>query len=96
MNLCENIWNHELAMRRLLSLLRNSQSACTDAECFQFSQPNTGDNGVMMMTLCWLAIAFFLNMFRPSSLRNQEHDLKPHNNGGNGEGRDPPASPNAF
>ena len=32
---CECIFNHEMAMRRLLSLLRQSQSYCTDNECFQ-------------------------------------------------------------
>ena len=32
---CECIFNHEMAMRRLLSLLRSSQSYCNDNECFQ-------------------------------------------------------------
>ena len=32
---CECIFNHEMAMRRLLSLLRQSQSYCTDNECLQ-------------------------------------------------------------
>ncbi len=32
---CECIFNHEMAMRRLLSLLRGSQSYCTDNECIQ-------------------------------------------------------------
>jgi len=32
---CECIFNHEMAMRRLLSLLRQSQSYCTDNECIQ-------------------------------------------------------------
>ena len=30
---CECIWSHEMAMRRLLSLLRQSQAYCTDNEC---------------------------------------------------------------
>lgn len=31
---CECVFNHETAMRRLLSLLRNSQQGfCTDSEC---------------------------------------------------------------
>ncbi|KDR20087.1 hypothetical protein L798_05482 [Zootermopsis nevadensis] len=30
---CEWIWNHEMTMRRLLSLLRQSQAYCTDSEC---------------------------------------------------------------
>jgi hypothetical protein len=32
---CECIFSHEMAMRRLLSLLRQSQSYCTDNECIQ-------------------------------------------------------------
>ena len=32
---CECIFSHEMAMRRLLSLLRQSQSYCTDNECSQ-------------------------------------------------------------
>jgi len=35
---CECIFNHEMAMRRLLSLLRQSQAYCTDSECMQVSQ----------------------------------------------------------
>ena len=44
---CECIFNHEMAMRRLLSLLRSSQAACTDNECFQdgLSGPGQGDAG---------------------------------------------------
>ena len=32
---CECIFSHEMAMRRLLNLLRQSQSYCTDNECNQ-------------------------------------------------------------
>ena len=32
---CECIFSHEMAMRRLLSLLRQSQNYCTDNECIQ-------------------------------------------------------------
>ena len=39
---CECIFNHEMAMRRLLSLLRSSQSYCTDNECFQDGLPGPG------------------------------------------------------
>ena len=37
---CECIYSHEMAMRRLLSLLRQSQSYCTDNECPQVNQIN--------------------------------------------------------
>merc|ERR1712203_1087304 len=46
---CECIFNHEMAMRRLLSLLRSSQSTCTDNECFTDGLPGpataTGGDG---------------------------------------------------
>ncbi|MEE6462225.1 hypothetical protein FKM82_001525 [Ascaphus truei] len=32
---CECICSHDYAMRRLINLLRQSQSYCTDTECFQ-------------------------------------------------------------
>ena len=40
---CECIFNHEMAMRRLLSLLRGSQSYCTDNECLQDGLPGPGE-----------------------------------------------------
>jgi len=40
---CECIFNHEMAMRRLLSLLRSSQSYCTDEECLQDGLPGPGE-----------------------------------------------------
>merc|ERR1712080_555332 len=54
---CECIFNHEMAMRRLLSLLRNSQSACTDSECFTDGLPgpanNTGGEPGSFMMMGW-------------------------------------------
>ena len=38
----ECIFNHEMAMRRLLSLLRSSQTYCTDNECLQDGLPGPG------------------------------------------------------
>ncbi|KAH8041241.1 hypothetical protein HPB51_014389 [Rhipicephalus microplus] len=32
---CECIFSHDAAMQRLISLLRSSQSACTDSQCLQ-------------------------------------------------------------
>ena len=42
---CECIFNHEMAMRRLLSLLRSSQTYCTDNECLQDGLPGPGEAG---------------------------------------------------
>merc|ERR1711899_247145 len=70
---CECIFNHEMAMRRLLSLLRQSQSYCTDNECAQDGLPGptegNGDNTFFMMAMAWVVLAMFLYLFRPSALR---------------------------
>uniref|UniRef100_A0A0A9X760 Small integral membrane protein 14 n=1 Tax=Lygus hesperus TaxID=30085 RepID=A0A0A9X760_LYGHE len=94
MDLCGVIWNHEMTMRRLLSLLRQSQTTCSDTECYGPIQTNSGNDGFMMMTLCWMAVAFLLYIMRPASIRNRENDMKPaRGNGDNGDGGNPPASP---
>ncbi|XP_075220193.1 small integral membrane protein 14 [Lycorma delicatula] len=95
MDPCECIWNHELAMRRLLSLLRQSQTACTDNECFSElplspgSTPTEG-NSFMLMAMCWFALAVLLYFLRPQSLRNQ-NDSKPRNNEPDNDGQ--PSAP---
>uniref|UniRef100_R4G8H9 Small integral membrane protein 14 n=1 Tax=Rhodnius prolixus TaxID=13249 RepID=R4G8H9_RHOPR len=98
MDLCGAIWNHEMAMRRLLSLLRQSQQTCSDTQCFSTVYPTqAGDSGLMLM-MCWMALAFFLYLLRPASIRTKENDLKPRGNG-SGEGGNPPpptSPPNAF
>lgn len=78
---CECIWSHEMAMRRLIAWLRQSQSYCTDNECIDdlnLPQSNPA-SGFLMMSLF---IAFVLAMFmmRPSSLRTLPQDSKPSRN----------------
>jgi len=86
---CECIFNHEMAMRRLLSLLRQSQSYCTDNECAQDGLPGptegNGDNTFFMMAMAWVVLAMFLYLFRPSALRG---DAKGNRGGGPGNQRD--------
>ncbi|XP_021251413.1 small integral membrane protein 14 [Numida meleagris] len=91
---CECICSHEHAMRRLINLLRQSQSYCTDTECLQeLPGPNfAGDNVVSfaMVVMAWVVIAFVLFLLRPSNLRNSSTAGKPtspHN------GQEPPAPP---
>ncbi|KAK3609007.1 hypothetical protein CHS0354_019820 [Potamilus streckersoni] len=85
---CECLWNHESAMQRLINLLRNSQDACTDTNCFselpgQNTSPDGGFSTMMLMMLGWLVMATALYLFRPQSLRDRG-DMKPSgNNGGN-------------
>lgn len=90
---CECIFSHEMAMRRLISLLRNSQSYCTDTECLQEMPSPQGDGAGQMsffvMAAAWVVIALVLFMLRPSSLRNRG-DEKPSNNQGP-QGSPPPA-----
>jgi len=98
---CECIFNHEMAMRRLLSLLRSSQAYCTDNECLQDGLPGPGDAGAvgggsdsfMMMMVGWMLMAVMMYFLRPSSMRNNSLEGKPRGPGGAGgsEPRDPPA-----
>ncbi|XP_055707862.1 small integral membrane protein 14 [Phlebotomus papatasi] len=67
---CECIWSHEIAMRRLLTLLRQNQNYCTDTECIDLpsSNPDNLGTGFTTMTM-FLVFAVILFMMRPSSLR---------------------------
>jgi len=91
---CECIFNHEMAMRRLLSLLRQSQSYCTDNECTDGTLPGPSEStggaadSFLMMTMIWAMLAIALYLFRPSSLRNQG-DQKPSQPPGGGGNNDP-------
>ena len=79
---CECIFNHEMAMRRLLSLLRSSQTYCTDNECLQDGMPGpsqtegTSDNFMMMM-IGWMLMAAVMFFLRPNSMRNNSAEGKP-------------------
>jgi len=100
MDPCECIWGHEMAMRRLLSLLRQSQSYCTDTECFEdVAGPQTrnqGENFFFMALICVFAIA--LVILRPRNmLRGQIDDnSKPSSGSGNEDGSSGSPPPTAF
>ncbi|XP_014673481.1 PREDICTED: small integral membrane protein 14-like [Priapulus caudatus] len=92
---CECIFSHEGAMRRLISLLRNTQSYCSDTECYQeFPGPEAGSEGgfsIGLMLVIWIALAVVLFLVRPSSMRHRG-DEKPAP--GNEEPtNEPPAPP---
>ncbi|KAL7015769.1 hypothetical protein ACKWTF_016666 [Chironomus riparius] len=77
-SLCECIFSHEFAMRRLLNLLRNGQSACTDNECTDLVRHQSGsssanDDGVNNFTflIFMLIAAVILYLIRPNSLRQR-------------------------
>lgn len=93
---CECFWSHELAMRRLMSLLRQGQSYCNDNECTDLpSLPNvTGGANffLIVMALIFVAVMYVL---RPSSMR-RSNDLNkslppPSNDGPNNDGGAPPS-----
>lgn len=91
---CECVYSHELAMQRLISLLRNSQAYCTTEECFTSppgpiaTQNDGGTDGTFMMfAMGWVLLALVLYFMRPTSL-TQRGDAKPSRN--NGPSQPPP------
>ncbi|KXJ13221.1 small integral membrane protein 14 [Exaiptasia diaphana] len=92
---CECVYTYEGAMRRLISLLRSSQSYCTDNQCLQElpgpQQGNStgpeGNSTTLFLIMAWIAIAFILFLLRPQRLR-QGGD-KPTSR--EGPSQDPPA-----
>ncbi|XP_015594315.1 small integral membrane protein 14 isoform X1 [Cephus cinctus] len=94
---CECIWSHELAMQRLLSILRQTQAYCTDNECLNLSRlpgPRNGlpssDFFLMCMTFGIIALMYAL---RPRSLRQERAEGSKTRNNGGGPNGDPPAPP---
>lgn len=95
---CECICSHEHAMRRLLNLLRQSQSFCTDTECLQElpgpNELNGAQNDItwQMIFIGWLILALLLFLLRPTSLRSSrlaDKSIGPPNSGN----REPPVPP---
>ncbi|XP_077461704.1 small integral membrane protein 14 [Stigmatopora argus] len=95
---CECICSHEHAMRRLINLLRHTQSYCTDTECpMELPGPSEGSTGggeltVPIIMMGWMILAVILFLLRPTTLRGSsspEKPTEPYNRGG----REPPAPP---
>lgn len=90
---CECIWSHEMAMRRLLSILRNGQSYCTDNECIDLpNAPNQGASGNFFMMMLFMIFAVILYVMRPASLRRRndlDKALPPSNGGPSNDGAPP-------
>jgi len=95
---CECVFSHEAAMRRLLSLLRNSQNYCTDNECVQ-EFPNQdgvsglfgGGNTMFLIMTMWMVMALALFFLRPPSMRRSQQGKPPPSN--DGQGPNPPPAP---
>ncbi|XP_029053225.1 small integral membrane protein 14 [Osmia bicornis bicornis] len=96
-DLCECIWSHELAMQRLLSILRQSQSYCTDNECFSVSrlpEPSavpTSSN--FYMTCLIIAFMVLMHVLRPNSLRRLRNNNVKDRDNERDSSDDPPAPP---
>ncbi|KAM4604195.1 small integral membrane protein 14 [Polymixia lowei] len=97
---CECICSHEYAMKRLINLLRQSQSYCTDTECLQEMPGPSGSTGgggggdltLLMVLMGWMLLALLLFLFRPPSLRGSRPTGKPTRSH-NSHDREPPAPP---
>ena len=80
---CECIFSPTGAMRRLISLLRNSQSHCTDEQCFGTPPGPSGNDetGMAMfyMAIAWVVIVAILYLMRPQSLKNSGSKPVPDN-----------------
>ncbi|XP_077299313.1 small integral membrane protein 14 [Arctopsyche grandis] len=91
MDPCECI-SQEFAVRRLLSLLRQTQSYCLDTHCLEelnHPESDATSENFLLMTLV-MAFAMIIYFLRPRSSRQNVHDQKvPSNN----QGPQPP--PNA-
>uniref|UniRef100_A0A0N5AAX6 Small integral membrane protein 14 n=1 Tax=Syphacia muris TaxID=451379 RepID=A0A0N5AAX6_9BILA len=74
---CECLFSHEAAMRRLLSLLRDSQGYCTDSECLRDGPGIDGNgllqgNNLMVIVFLWTILAVVLYYLRPKSMRRSQ------------------------
>uniref|UniRef100_A0A8C6GTQ5 Small integral membrane protein 14 n=1 Tax=Mus spicilegus TaxID=10103 RepID=A0A8C6GTQ5_MUSSI len=76
---CECVCSHEHAMRRLINLLRQSQSYCTDTECLRELPGPSSDSGISItvILMAWMVIAVLLFLLRPPNLRGSSLPGKP-------------------
>ncbi|XP_055837502.1 small integral membrane protein 14 [Episyrphus balteatus] len=90
---CECVWTHEMAIRRLLSLIRQSQSSCTDTECIDLPSslpsPTGGEETSFTMMTMFMILAVILYFIRPDSIIKVVNSKKPGDRPSGG--RDPPS-----
>jgi len=97
---CINILNHEGRMQRLISMLRNSQTSCTDSDCLTdgglsvnpTGSVNGSESQLTFMTLMmgWILIAVVLYFMRPNR-RQSKNPMKPSPDANQGNGDQDPA-----
>ena len=81
---CQCVCSTEWAMRRLLSILRQSQQHCTENECFPeapaLQQPPSDNwDQTMLMMIMWAMFAILLFTTRPNSLRGRQAEKSDRN-----------------
>jgi hypothetical protein len=98
-NPCACMWNHDLAMQRLLSILRQSQAYCTDNECLTVSRlpgpGNASSESDFMMVCLFAIVGMLLYALRPKSLRQSEDGAKSRDSDPGFDG-EPPLPPPAV
>ncbi|KAK6624976.1 hypothetical protein RUM43_005267 [Polyplax serrata] len=93
---CECIWSHNMAVRRLLSLLRQSQAYCSDIECLNElpgSNISTPDQDYFFVAACCFLFALFMYVLRPNAYRRRDEDLvklRNNENDSSGNSSSPP------
>uniref|UniRef100_A0A914NJM5 Small integral membrane protein 14 n=1 Tax=Meloidogyne incognita TaxID=6306 RepID=A0A914NJM5_MELIC len=71
MDPCECFFNHESLMRRILSILRDSQTDCTDTECTTGTgDPSCAGSNMMLIAMAWGLFAMMMFFMRPASMRS--------------------------
>ena len=89
-------------MQRLLSLLRQSQTACTDIDCLDQVQRLEGplassseDNNFILLTGIWVVVVLALYLMRPNPARTDDETVKNISSDGSGNSgsNDPPPPP---
>jgi len=94
---CECVFNQFGSMQRLLSMMREGQSYCTDTECMDppLSGNSEGMDGSMMIVALWMVLAMILFLVRPSSTRTVEPQVEKPSNAISNDDDQPPPPPMA-
>ncbi|CAD6185930.1 unnamed protein product [Caenorhabditis auriculariae] len=90
---CECLFDHEAAMRRLISLLRDTQNLCTDTGCETDSLTGSGGGTIMLWSMMWAILAMALFFFRPNSMRSGSNNSLEKPGPSNGEDNNQPPPP---
>ncbi|KAL3097462.1 hypothetical protein niasHS_003910 [Heterodera schachtii] len=74
---CECVFNHEAIMRRILSILQEAQTDCTDTECSTSTggdPTGTAGSNVLLIAMAWGLFAMLMFFMRPASMRSGGND----------------------